>query len=207
MYFLILLQTLLLEFKIGDFIFQDCDCGAICDAIEDVTLSKKGYRFSHVAIIVNDSLGNLVALESNIGGVKEVSLNDFLYRYIDAKGKPTVLIGRLKEPFQKMIPSSVSFLKSKLNTPYDDVFLLDNDSYYCSELLYDAFKYANGGKPFFSLFPMNFKSKKNNQFHKEFVKYYQKLGISIPQGKLGINPGSMSRETFFNFYKISRFGY
>jgi hypothetical protein len=163
MFILFLLQSFLLEFKIGDFIFQDCDCGPICDAIEEVTDSKKGYRFSHVAIIVKDSLGNLVALESNIGGIKEVALNDFLYRYIDSNGKPTVLIGRLKEGYQNLIPASISFLKSKLNVPYDDAFLLDNDSYYCSELLYDAFKFANEGKSFFSLYPMNFKTKKSNQ--------------------------------------------
>jgi hypothetical protein len=207
MYFLILLQTLLLEFKIGDFIFQDCDCGAICDAIEEVTVSKKGYRFSHVAIIVKDSLGQFVALESNIGGVKEVPLKDFLYRYVDTNEKPTVLIGRLKDEYQKLIPASVSFLKSKLNIPYDDAFLLENEAYYCSELLYDAFKFANEDKPLFSLFPMNFKTKINNQFHKEFEAYYQELGIPIPQGKLGLNPGSMSREKVFKFYKISSFGY
>lgn len=207
MFILILLQTFLLEFKIGDFIFQDCDCGPICDAIEEVTESKKGFRFSHVAIIVKDSLGNLVALESNIGGVKEVALKDFLYRYTDSNGKPTVLIGRLKEGYQNLIPASISFLKSKLNAPYDDAFLLDNNSYYCSELLYDAFKFANEGKPFFSLYPMNFKTKKFNQFHNEFKAYYQKLGMPIPQGKLGLNPGSMSREKVFHFYKITSFGY
>jgi hypothetical protein len=31
--------------------------------------------------------------------------------------------------------------------------------------------------------------------------------MPIPQGKLGLNPGSMSREKVFNFYKITSFGY
>ena len=53
---------------------------------------------------------------------------------------PKVIVGRLKPEYSNLIDDAIIFLKSKLGVPYDDLFLLNNDSYYCSELIYEAFK-------------------------------------------------------------------
>jgi hypothetical protein len=40
---------------------------------------------------------------------------------------------------------------------------------------------------------MTFKPLGNDQFFPVWEEYYEKLGIEIPEGKPGINPGGMSR--------------
>ncbi|MHC4724324.1 MAG: hypothetical protein ACYS9V_08765 [Planctomycetota bacterium] len=39
------------EPKEGDLLFQDLDCGPLCDAIEKVTTGYQGSNFSHVGIL------------------------------------------------------------------------------------------------------------------------------------------------------------
>ena len=39
------------NFRTGDLLFQDIDCGGLCDAIEKVTAGVKGYHFSHVGLV------------------------------------------------------------------------------------------------------------------------------------------------------------
>ena len=71
---------------------------------------------------------------------------------------------------------------------YDEVFIMNNDSYYCSELIYDAFKEDT----VFQLYPMTFLHPNTNDTLKVWKDYYLKLGEKIPQNQLGINPGIIS---------------
>jgi hypothetical protein len=70
---------------------------------------------------------------------------------------------------------------------------LDNDKYYCSELVYEIFLKVNNNEPVFNLNTMTFKAKNSDEFLPNWVEYYRKLGEAIPEGKLGINPGAMSK--------------
>ncbi len=45
------------HFQLGDLLFQDCQCGPICEAIEDVNEENDKRRFSHMAIVSQDSQG------------------------------------------------------------------------------------------------------------------------------------------------------
>ena len=38
----------------GDFIFQNLDCGSLCDAIEQVTEGIYGMDFSHIGLVYKD---------------------------------------------------------------------------------------------------------------------------------------------------------
>ena len=187
-------QQLLAQYQEGDLLFQDCDCGAMCDAIESVTFARNNARFSHIAIVVKDENEQLQALEANVNGVVMVPVEQFVYRYKTREGNPTIAIGRLDDKYNDLIPKAVSFVKSKLGIPYDTVFLLNNKMYYCSELIYEAFRFANQNKDFFKLYPMTFKDIKTKKFHPEFEAYYQRMQIPIPEGKMGLNPGSISRD-------------
>lgn len=100
---------------------------------------------------------------------------------------------RLKKEYLKLIPSAITFALKQLDKPYDDEFLYNNGKYYCSELLYDAFAFANMGKPFFELQPMTFKQPQASTYFPVWIEYYKKLNIEIPEGKPGINPGGISR--------------
>jgi hypothetical protein len=74
---------------------------------------------------------------------------------------------------------------------YDDAFLYDNGKYYCSELIHDAFKYANKGHSFFGLPPMSFTDPETGKLFPAWEDYYSALGIAIPEGLPGCSPGSM----------------
>lgn len=177
----------------GDLLFQDLDAGPLCDAIEKVTEGCRGAKFSHVGIAARSNDGSIVVIEAVSQGVKVTPLADFRARSRDSDGRPKVVVGRLRRPHRRMIPAALDAAEALLGKPYDEVFAIDNDRYYCSELVYEIFRRANGGRPLFELAPMTFNDPMTRETLPAWVDYFQKLGAPIPEGKPGINPGSLSR--------------
>ena len=171
----------------GDLLFQHITCGELCEAIEQVTEGYKGYDFSHIGLVMIDH-DSIFILEAIGSKVQKNTLSAFKKR-----STAPLLVGRLKPAYAFMPDSVVAFAKAQLGIPYDDAFLYNNQKYYCSELLYDAFKHANHNKPFFKLEPMTFKQPGKNTFFPAWITYYKELGILIPEGEPGINPGGISR--------------
>jgi hypothetical protein len=174
------------QLRDGDLIFQDMDCGPLCDAIEAVTQGYNGNDFSHMDIVYhrNDTLFIVEAAG------KAVRLNT-LAKFSKNTNKP-MYVGRLKKQHQKIIPQAIAFSLKQLGVPYDSEYLYNNGSYYCSELIYDAFKDANKNKPFFALYPMTYKQPGTDNFFPAWVDYYKQIGKPIPQGQPGCNPGGIS---------------
>jgi hypothetical protein len=175
------------NFESGDLIFQNLDCGDMCDAIEQVTEGYAGNKFSHVGL-VNRMGKTVTVIEAVGGGVRMIPLDSFLKRTNNK-----MYVGRVKKQYTRFIKKAITFSVRQIGTPYDDVFLYDNKKYYCSELIYDAFLYANHNKPFFRLEPMTFKKPGSAEYFPVWVDYYKKLGVAIPEGKPGCNPGGLSR--------------
>jgi uncharacterized protein YycO len=171
----------------GDLIFQDLDC-ALCEAIESVTDGYNDYNFSHVGIVKRQE-GSIWVGEAISAGLHWTPLEEFLERATRNK-TPQVLVMRLKKQHQKRIPAALKFIDSKIGAPYDSVYTYGDDSYYCSELLYDAF--AKTGPSLFQLQPMTFKAADSDHFHPAWETYFQALHHPIPEGKPGLNPGGMS---------------
>ena len=183
----------------GDFLFQDLDSSPLCDAIELVTPGYKGSSFSHIGMVVelgdpycinpdynyNDHVRILEAFPTR---VRTIRVDSFLNRSLDNNGNPKVIVGRLKPKYRHTIQNAISFSKSKIGMNYDDVFIINNNSYYCSELIYEAFEKDS----IFQLKPMTFLHPETKDTLKIWKKYYSELGVKIPQNKLGINPGIMS---------------
>ena len=180
----------------GDILFQDSDCGDFCEAIEAVTYGVDNYEFSHVGLVMKDANGDLKVMEAVYAGVVLTPIDSFMNRSFDAKNHPKVVVGRLKKKYQKLVPGAINFIQSKLNAPYDFVFDIDNDSYYCSELIHLAFKKANNNYPIFETAPMTFIAPNTNQTFPIWQSYFEDLKVPIPEGKLGLNPGGMSRSTY-----------
>ncbi len=170
----------------GDLLFQNLDCGPLCDAIEKVTTGYKGLAFSHIGFVVNEK-DSLYVLEAIGKDVHLTPVHIFFQRSHHA-----VYIGRVKSKYSSLLKDAVAFAKHQTGVLYDDVFLYNNGKYYCSELIYDAFKYANEGLPFFSLEPMTFCEPATSVFFPAWVDYYNELNIKIPEGEAGINPGGIS---------------
>lgn len=182
----ILLAQNKVELKDGDLIFQDMDCGPLCDAIEAVTEGYNGNDFSHMGLVYHKNDTTYI-IEAAGKAVRLTTLEKFSKN----TSKP-MYVGRLKKEYQKLIPNAISFSLLQLGVPYDDEYIYNNGSYYCSELIYDAFMFSNGGKPFFQLFPMTYKQPGTNEFFPAWVEYYSAIGKDIPEGLPGCNPGGIS---------------
>jgi hypothetical protein len=129
-------------------------------------------------------------------------LNNFFERIGDTSTIKNVTIARVKHNYEPLITKAIAFAKQQIGQPYDNEFLLDNDKWYCSELLYQSFKEANNQKDFFGLEPMIFKDPKTNNYFPVWVDYYKQLNIEIPEGKQGVNPGLISRSSKIQILKF-----
>ncbi len=172
-------------------LFQDLDCGDLCDAIEKVTTGVEGKSFSHLGLVYGKA-DSLYVIEAIGKDVHLTPIASFINRNKDAKGNPKVVAARLKEPYLKLNALALQYAMQQIGIPYDDAFLYDNGKYYCSELIYDAYKYANDGRPFFELQPMTFIDPETGKTFEAWVNYYRNLGMEVPEGKPGCNPGGIS---------------
>lgn len=180
-------QLTIADLQSGDLLFQNIDCGPLCDAIEKVTTGYNGNSFSHIGLVYkrNDSIYVIEAIGKD---VHLTYIADFAARSANA-----MYVAALKPAYKKLNKQALQYALQQQGVPYDDVFLYNNGKYYCSELIYDAYKKANGNKPFFRLEPMTFKEPGTSQYFDAWVKYYGELKEAIPEGKKGINPGGISR--------------
>ena len=126
-------------FQEGDIFFQDLDCGPPCDAIEAVTQGYMGSNLSHCAIIteVGPNLKTTKLAEAIGETVTETTLEEFLNR------SNKVLVGRLKKEHAELIPTALKHIKDNLlGKPYDFIFDITDDTYYCSEIIYEGLQVA-----------------------------------------------------------------
>ncbi|WP_293051193.1 YiiX/YebB-like N1pC/P60 family cysteine hydrolase [Paludibacter sp.] len=173
--------------KEGDIVFQHLNGGELGRAIDKVTQGYRGRDYNHCGLVVRvgDSLKVVEAIGKN---VHLTAIKEFEGRCAVSN----LLIGRLKPKYSSLITKAEKAALAYQGVSYDDYFEMDNGRLYCSELIYEAFKIANDGKPFFVLKPMTFKDPDTGKLFPSWVDYYKNLNFSIPQGKPGINPGLLS---------------
>lgn len=188
------------EMQVGDILFQDLDCGAACDAIESVTEGVDGKDFSHCGIVAQVD-GELQVVEA-YGSVQAVPIDTFLNRVKTKEGQPKVVIGRLQTQYQQLAKESAEVSKSFIGLPYDEEFKLGDNKYYCSELVYECFKAANDSNAFFPLNVMTFKEPDSDDYMPYWIEYYNKLGVPVPEGDSGINPGAISRNEYLEVISL-----
>lgn len=186
------------ELKAGDILFQDSDCGPFCESIEKVTFGYKGSKFSHVGLVIPDNKDNLIVIEAISKGVVKTPLKDFFNRSFDENNNSKVVVGRIKQQHSSLITKAIEFSQTKLGLSYDDVFDINNNKYYCSELIYDSFKFANNNEPIFELQKMTYKDPATNATFPIWEEYFKNLGVAVPENEPGLNPGGMSKSDYIN---------
>ncbi len=182
--------------QVGDLLFQDLNCGDLCDGIGEVTEGIHHTYVSHVGMVV--SIQNKIMIIEAIGpGVVETNLNHFLSRSHDLNNQPMTFVERLKPQYQPLIPAAVNYAKLQLGKPYNATFspsdLKKPARFYCSELINSAFTDSNHGIAFFAEAPMNFTDLKTHEITPAWQEYFTGLHAKAPQGQMGSNPGMLSR--------------
>jgi hypothetical protein len=180
------------KLKNGDFIFQEACPGNKENPIKEVTASIGDFQFTHVGMVYIDSNDSIFVLEATHPKVVLSTLEEYLYPK-DKDCPPISVVGRLKSQYQSLIPQALEIGFTLIGKDYDYGFVLGNDMYYCSELVYEILKQANNGKEVFPLNIMTFKSKETGQTTQGWIDYFESKGLPVPEGELGINPGAMSQ--------------
>ena len=186
----------------GDLLFQDSDCGPFCESIEKVTFGYQGAKFSHVGMVVKTTDNKINIIEAISSGVVLTPLDTFLNRSFDSEGNYKVMVGRINDKMDTLIPDAVRFAVNAEGKAYDEVFDMTNDKYYCSELIYDAFRHANNGAPIFRLFPMTYKDPETKTTFPIWADYFNDLNIPIPEGQPGLNPGGLSKSRYIDIVHV-----
>jgi hypothetical protein len=174
----------------GDLVFVASEGSDFEKSIAAVTQSDvKTLNFTHVGIISVTDSGIFVIEAVPTKGVVYSSLQEF-----EEENKNSILcFASLKAEYQQYTNDALVRACSHLGKGYDFAFDFDNDLYYCSELVYDAYAHASGNLNFFETPGMTFKEEGSDEILPYWIAYFEKLNIPVPEGKPGINPNGLSR--------------
>ncbi|ASW76031.1 hypothetical protein IQ37_08545 [Chryseobacterium piperi] len=170
----------------GDFLFVTAKETGLSGAINNVTQKQKTASFDHIGIVEIKNQQFYVLHAAPKGGSQKQSLNEFIKEH--TAEKQSIVVYRLKAPFQNTIPTAIEKAESMLGKPYNFNYILDENSYYCSDFIERAFRNDH----IFTLEPMTFidpKTGKTNMFWEEF---YKKKNLKVPEGELGCNPNGLA---------------
>lgn len=185
----------------GDLLFVRLDCGPTCTAIEEVTLRQFGRqepRLSHMGLIERSETGKIWVWEAWPGpGVHRVSLEAFLSRPLfpeDTRHLP------LPDALKVYGPALLNELKKREGKKYNSVFLWNSGEYYCSQLVYEAWKDAAPDINLFqdALLPMDYGAPLSSE-RLLWKDYFDRRLTDIPAGQPGVSPLGiyLSAKTFF----------
>jgi uncharacterized protein YycO len=174
----------------GDLLFQAGKSTTLSDAIAQVTSGADSVNYTHVGIVSIEN-DEIFVIEATTPKVRKVIIDTFLNDARKINGKPIVAVGRLQLKYFDIIPQAIKNAETYLGKPYDYVYSPDNDEYYCSELIYLAFRNKKD-KPVFKAKKMTFCDDKGNMTA-SWISHFAKYKAPIPEGRKGTNPGDMSK--------------
>ncbi|WP_426475084.1 YiiX/YebB-like N1pC/P60 family cysteine hydrolase [Chryseobacterium balustinum] len=175
-----------LGLKNGDLLFVTAKESGLSGAINNVTQKQKNASFDHIGILQKDKMGVFVLHAAPKGGSQKQNLNKFLKD--QANDGQKVVLYRLKPQFQKNIPDAIEKANSMLGKPYNFNYILNDNSYYCSDYIERAFRKDK----IFTLEPMTFIDPKTGKTNKFWEEFYAKKNLRVPEGELGCNPNGLA---------------
>lgn len=185
--------------KTGDLVFSFV--GADENAISDVTLGYRGARVNHMGVLIDTNHGSFV-LEAFPPEVRLTKFEVFSRRSHDDANAPRLMFGRLLPAYHHLITPAVEYGIVQRNTPYDQLYLTDEQALYCSELVVDMFRHANNNATFFPETPMSFRDTETGQIHPTWERYYAYFGMPVPEGEPGSNPGELSLDNKIEIFDV-----
>jgi uncharacterized protein YycO len=184
--------------KNGDLLFVTAKQTGLSGAINNVTQKQKNASFDHIGILEKDENQLFVLHAAPKGGSQKQSLKDFLKD--QANDGQTVVVYRLKSQYQSTIPAAIGKGNSMLGKPYNFNYILNENSYYCSDFIERAFRKDH----IFKLEPMTFIDPKTGKTNEFWMEFYQKKNLKVPEGELGCNPNGLAASDKLERIKIIR---
>ncbi|UIR54581.1 hypothetical protein LZQ00_09875 [Sphingobacterium sp. SRCM116780] len=172
--------------KNGDLIFVGAEKENLSGAINRVTQRDKNISFDHIGLIeMNKDTIFVLHASAKQGSIRE-EIHVF---YDNQKTKENnLIIYRLKSENQKAIPQAIHQAKEMLGKPYNWSYILQEDSYYCSDFIERAFRTFH----IFQLEPMTFINPATGKTDEFWIDFYHKQNLAVPEGKLGCNPNGLA---------------
>lgn len=180
----------------GDLLFVTAKSDGLSGAINNVTQKEEAASFDHIGILKKENKSFFVLHAAPKGGAQKQKLNDFLNDQQSENQK--VVVYRLKPEFKNVIPSSLQYAESMLEKPYNFNYILNEDSYYCSDFIERAFRNAH----VFKLEPMTFKDPKTGKTNEFWEEFYKKKNLKVPEGEMGCNPNGLAASPKLNRLKV-----
>ena len=171
----------------GDLLFS---CSEAPNAITRVTSGVEALPIDHVGIVhrIGGDDGPLYVIEAIQPMVCLTPIDTFLCRNTNAS-VPQVVVGRVNVGFD--VQQSVRRCLMLVGKPYDDLYLPGDSAVYCSELV--QMNYVTpAGQAVFGTIPMSFHDSTGRVLD-EWVDFYSRRGMAVPEGAPGTNPGELSR--------------
>lgn len=178
-------QVPLQELKSGDLLFVEAQSTGVSGAINRSTQVGK-WQFDHVALLEREQDKLFVLHATGNGGSIRQPLNEFLGQRLQKQR--AVQVFRLQNSEHININDALSKAHAMLGKPYNSSYILNEDSYYCSDFIERAFR----DDAVFTHIPMNFKNPKTGEIDEVWVERYAKLGLAVPQDEPGTNPNQLA---------------
>lgn len=172
--------------KNGDLLFVTAKESGLSGAINNVTQKQENASFDHIGILQKDKKGIFVLHAAPKGGSQKQNLDEFLND--QANDGQKVVIYRLKPEFQNTIPNAIEKANSMLGKPYNFNYILDENSYYCSDYIERSFR----ENQIFKLEPMTFLDPKTGKINVFWEEFYAKKNLKVPEGEPGCNPNGLA---------------
>jgi len=170
----------------GDLLFVTAKETGLSGAINNVTQKQKEASFDHIGIAEKINGDWYVLHAAPKGGSQKQELKYFLKDQSDDEQR--VIIYRLKPEYQKTIPAALTKAEAMLGKPYNFDYILNENSYYCSDYIERAFREDH----IFKLEPMTFKDPKTGKTNEFWESFYQKKNLKVPEGEPGCNPNGLA---------------
>ncbi|WP_333852145.1 YiiX/YebB-like N1pC/P60 family cysteine hydrolase [Epilithonimonas sp.] len=179
----------------GDLLFVPSVDSGLSGAINNVTQTEKKTSYDHIGIVKKEDNHLYVLHAAPKGGSQKQKLHSFLKE--QTKSGQKIDVYRLKSEFHSSIPNSVSKAETLIGKPYNFNYILDDNSYYCSDFVERAFR----DNQIFTLEPMTFVDPKTGKTNAFWEKFYQDKNLNVPEGLPGCNPNGLA-----NSNKIDKIG-
>lgn len=178
----------------GDLLFVPAADSGLSGAINNVTQTEKKTSYDHIGIVKKEEHHLYVLHAAPRGGSQKQRLSHFIKE--QTKSGQKIDVYRLKSEFQSSIPASVSKAETLVGKPYNFNYILDDNSFYCSDFVERAFR----DNQIFQLEPMTFVDPKTGKTNAFWEKFYHDKNLKVPEGEPGCNPNGLAASN--KVYKV-----